>query len=72
MGWQKDGSGLLVYRHRGRTVCQICVNSHMIPGTRRLKRLDRVDGPAQWARGWWGPAASKRRKMARKRARVQA
>lgn len=64
MPWARDGSGLLVFRHRGRTVAQVCANAHMVPGTRALKRLDRVDGPAQMARGWWGPAARRRRKRA--------
>lgn len=66
MGWQKDGSGLDVYRHRGRTVAQRWT-SKCSPCTARQRRREPfgVD-PCALVRGPMGP---KRLRAEAKRAR---
>lgn len=57
MGWAKDGSGLMVYRNRGRTVAQrllmACDDSGHARDCRRFGGW--FGNHADWARGRCGP-----------------
>lgn len=49
MAWARDGSGLLVYRNRGRTVGQLYVDPS--PRHRWARRFSPYKSPAEWAHG---------------------
>jgi hypothetical protein len=54
MSWSRDGSGLLVYRHRGRTVAQRFAPLDAGPFGREHRRSHWSD-PTVFARGSSGP-----------------
>lgn len=61
MTWRKDGSGLLVYRHRGRTVGSRWPFELAEPTPRWARRyLPASAGPASLARGPFGPKRRRR------------
>lgn len=72
MGWQRDGSGLLVYRHRGRTVRQTATPMCESGNARNLRRQCGWYGTLDvCARGWFSSRQIRKRQKDRRRKSYQ-